>query len=192
MLIGKIISSSSHLNYICRVYTDFEITNPPQVCDYKLGQFVKTKNGTVGVIANFELFNPAFGNLGPRLTTPAQENLIFSPDYMNEQATLVHVIPLGALKKDYGEHSIPLEIISLNSEIYTLDEDEFKKFHIDKDGNFFTEYFVYLMEEKCFLNYQLSINIIENLKNIFTEQVAKLEILKEILSWNYIISKMRI
>jgi hypothetical protein len=92
MVIGKIVTSSSHLTYICQIFGPGEVETPPQPADFAFGRFVRiavrtTQNGgsnssspeqllgqrhvpatyVVGVIYDTILLNPSFGVAGPRL-----------------------------------------------------------------------------------------------------------------------------
>jgi hypothetical protein len=121
VLIGKIVKSYSHINYVCQIYGPFEVEVPPHPSDYAFGQFVRVVErssfldelqggrGTalhnkdepscyiVGVIYDTMLLNPTFGSLGPRLFNEEQVAL-FSPDYLSEKAMLVHLIMLGMMQ----------------------------------------------------------------------------------------------
>jgi hypothetical protein len=121
VLIGKIVKSYSHINYVCQIYGPFEVEVQPHPSDYAFGQFVRVpersnlldelqgRRGTalnnndelscyiVGVIYDTTLLNPTFGSLGPRLFNEAQVAL-FSPDYLSEKAMLVHLIMLGMMQ----------------------------------------------------------------------------------------------
>ena len=125
MVIGKIVKSSSHINYVCQIYGPLEVEVPPHPSDYAFGHFVRVavrsrlldESGgrrdtnlssndeaccyTVGVIYDTILLNPTYGSLGPRLTTEAQVE-VFSPDYLAERAVLVHVIMLGTMEQCRG------------------------------------------------------------------------------------------
>ncbi|HKS71446.1 MAG TPA: hypothetical protein VJQ45_13565, partial [Ktedonobacterales bacterium] len=48
----------------------------------------------IGLIYDTILLNPAFGALGPRLSSDAQ-NALFAPDYLAERAVLVSILLLG-------------------------------------------------------------------------------------------------
>jgi len=50
----------------------------------------------VGLIYDTMLFHPGFGRLGPRLS-PEPELAVFSPDYLNEKATLVGITAVGMM-----------------------------------------------------------------------------------------------
>jgi hypothetical protein len=122
VVIGKVVKSSSHINYVCQIYGPLEVEVPPYPSDYAFGHFVRvavrsklfdasrvrrdtnlSRNDepscyTVGVIYDTMLLNPTFGSLGPRLSTETQVEL-FSPDYLSERAVLVHVIMLGTMEQ---------------------------------------------------------------------------------------------
>ncbi len=132
MIIGKIVKSSSHINYVCQIYGPLEIEVPPDGADYAFGHFVLaavparrsdlSRNGqerdqsrdeasscyTVGVIYDTQLLNPTFGSLGPRLSTETQVEL-FAPDYLLEKAVLVHLVMLGMVEQ-YWSSSGPLKL----------------------------------------------------------------------------------
>src|SRR5258706_11877220 len=132
MIIGKIVKSSSHINYVCQIYGPLEIEVPPDVAAYAFGHFVRvavhsrlsdlsrkrqakdqsldeeSSCYTVGVIYDTQLLNPTFGSLGPRLSTETQVEL-FSPDYLTEKAVLVHLVLLGMVEQ-HRSSSGPLKI----------------------------------------------------------------------------------
>ena len=122
MVIGKIVKSSSHIDYACQINGPLEVEVPPNPSDYAFGHFVRAAVHTrlpdesrvrqetdlsrnkkpsrfmVGVIYDTTLLNPNFGLFGPRLSNEAQREL-FSPDYLSERAVLVHVIMLGTMEQ---------------------------------------------------------------------------------------------
>jgi hypothetical protein len=130
VVIGKVVKSYSHINYVCQIYGPLEVEVPPHPSDYAFGQFVRVAGRsrlldesrgkrdtnlssddepccyTVGVIYDTRLLNPTFGSLGPRLSTETQVEL-FSPDYLSERAVLVHVIMLGAMEQLRLSSGIP-------------------------------------------------------------------------------------
>jgi hypothetical protein len=121
VIIGKIVKSYSHINYVCQIYGPLEIEVLPDVAGYAFGHFVRVavqsrrsdlaRNRqerdqsiqessscyTVGVIYDTQLLNPTFGSLGPRLSNETQVEL-FSPDYLSEKAVLAHLIMLGMVE----------------------------------------------------------------------------------------------
>src|SRR5215831_7399305 len=114
MIIGKIVKSNSHVDYAGLVYNELETAETPKSDDYMFGQFVRVPhNGveTVGVIYNSLLINPEFGNYGPRLSTPPENNAIFSPDYINEQGVLIGILLIGWRKDSQNQQRIPRAVL---------------------------------------------------------------------------------
>jgi hypothetical protein len=122
VVIGKIVKSFSHINYVCQIYGPLEVEVLPHPSDYAFGHFVRVavrsrlrgesriRRDTnlsrqdepccymVGVIYDTLLLNPTYGSLGPRLSTETQVE-VFSPDYLSERAVLVHVLMLGTMEQ---------------------------------------------------------------------------------------------
>src|SRR5258708_22573902 len=120
VVIGKIVKSYSHINYVCQISGPLEVEVPPHPADYAFGRFVRVavrsrlldESGvrqdtnlsrqdepscyTVGVIYDTILLNPAYGSLGPRLSTETQVK-VFSPDYLSELVILVDVLTLKTM-----------------------------------------------------------------------------------------------
>ena len=121
MVIGKIVKSDSHINYVCQIFGPHEVDTQPSPADYAFGRFVRVAvraqrtddpnkdldyllglprepvTYAVGVIYDTILQNPAFGILGPRLSNETQVEL-FSPDYISEKAVLIYVMVLGMME----------------------------------------------------------------------------------------------
>ncbi len=163
MIIGKIVKSDSHINYVCQIYGTHEVQEKPGPADYAFGRFVRValrspeadydlyafthenKGPTtyaVGVIYDTILQNPAFGSLGPRLSNETQVEL-FSPDYISEKAILTYVMILGMIEQHTirGEapeylsatHGVPLLSLELDSEIETMTDEDVRAFHFFND-----------------------------------------------------------
>lgn len=163
MIIGKIVKSDSHINYVCQIFGPQEVETQPTPADYAFGRFVRiaVRAGqdeepgaqlfgpssepvtyAIGVIYDTILVNPQFGALGPRLSNETQVEL-FSPDYISEKAVLIYIMVLGMLELRQGDegaqevlsvmHGVPLLSLELGSEIETLDDDEVRDFHFFKD-----------------------------------------------------------
>lgn len=121
IVLGKIVKSDSHINYVCQIYGPREVEIQPAPADYAFGRFVRIsiRSGqvddpeialdralgirndpvtyAVGVIYDTILVNPAFGSLGPRLSNETQVEL-FSPDYISEKAVMIYVMVLGTME----------------------------------------------------------------------------------------------
>lgn len=122
MIIGKIVKSYSHINYVCQIFGPREREDELTPADYAFGQFVRipvrserdvdrdslivmargktteAQTYAIGVIYDTILANPEFGSLGPRLSNEAQVEL-FSPDYISEKAVLVSIMVLGMIEQ---------------------------------------------------------------------------------------------
>lgn len=102
MRLGKIVKSNSHTDYVCQIYGIGEIEQPPQPEDYSFGTFIRIglsnnpASWLIGIIYDTVLLNPEFGRLGPRLSPPS-ELAVFSPDYLNEKATLIGIAAIGSM-----------------------------------------------------------------------------------------------
>src|ERR1700693_2911588 len=104
MEIGRIVGSTDQTDYAIHVYVTGDGESPPNPAARGFGQFVGVPidaDTLVGVIYTTVLVNPAYGALGPRLSTE-QELPIFSPDYMPETATVVGVALVGTMRVDNG------------------------------------------------------------------------------------------
>ena len=102
--LGKLIRSNSHTDFVCQIYGPSEIEALPASADHAFGTFVhiplgETANELIGLIYDTQLFNPDFGNLGPRLS-PAPDLAVFSPDYLAEKVTLVGITAVGTVAPD--------------------------------------------------------------------------------------------
>ncbi|MDX2272642.1 MAG: hypothetical protein NW237_11960 [Cyanobacteriota bacterium] len=101
MRLGKVVKSNNHCDYVVEVDDRLSVKSPPAADDYGFGCFVRldthNRHWGVGVIYNTQLFNPAFLNSGPRLSS--QPNPIYSPDLQNEIKTLLAVVLIGSLQE---------------------------------------------------------------------------------------------
>jgi len=131
--LGKIVSSESHLQYHCHVYTRYETDVAPRPDDYGLGNYVGVplEGGRllVGIIYDTRLHNPDYGAFGPRLSTE-DELTVFSPDYVAETRTLVDIIVVGFVdEKGYLHHDAPQVAPLANTEVHLLSDEKIRSFH---------------------------------------------------------------
>ena len=95
MILGKVIKSNGHVDYVCQIYGPGETALPPAPEDYAFGTFVRIalpdEASLIGLVYDTILMNPEFGNLGPRLS-PSADLEIFSPDYLREKVVLVGLV----------------------------------------------------------------------------------------------------
>jgi hypothetical protein len=223
VIIGKIVKSSSHINYICQIYGPLEIEAPPDVTHYAFGHFVRvalpfrpsdlSRHGQerdqcrdeqsscsiVGVIYDTQLLNPDFGSLGPRLSTETQVE-VFSPDYLLEQAVLVHLVMLGVMQhhtsthgplKLHIDHGIPSFPLELNSSVQTMTDEDVHRFHLfDDQGNAENQheylhmgYLPHLIAQQNSLIPLVILRIIDQLEPLFPHHRSLLSILKRNFAW---------
>ena len=186
MFIGKIVSSNSHIDYVCQVYGPAEAAATPQPRDYAFGSFVAVEREEggylVGVIYNTVLLNPDYGSMGPRLST--QDQLIaFSPDYLAEKATLVTIALLGAVSAQ-GEaaQGAPLVAANLDARVRTLERDEIAAFH-RAGGRLRLAYWPILMGMNHPLALPLMRQVIAALTDLFPDEAQRLAVLGGNLAW---------
>lgn len=151
VLLGKIVSSESHLLYHVRIFDASECAIPPKPKDFSLGTFVAISNADaaeliVGIVANTRLINPEGGHFGPRLTIPHEQNAVFAPDYLSDVGVLISVLLLGRISNEAGVQGIPPTVLPVGSEAKVLPNEEIVSFHKDQRGRFQMRYYPLLME----------------------------------------------
>lgn len=187
-MIGKLIKSHAHTEYVCQIYGPHEVEIPPAPADYAFGSFVRLPLGggngaLVGVIHDTQLYNPDFGNLGPRLS-PESDLKIFSPDYLVEKVTLVGIMAVGMLdKNDVPTHGIPPLSVQIDTLVERMDDEAVKHFHAQNPGGVRLGYAPLLLGQDSFLSRHLLLQIIKHLNGLFPELESKLSVLHRELSW---------
>ncbi len=223
MIIGKIVKSFSHINYVCQIYGPLEIEVLPDIAEYAFGRFVRVAIPSrcsdisrhrqerdqsrdeasfcyiVGVIYDTQLLNPSFGSLGPRLSTETQVEL-FSPDYLSEQAVLVHLVMLGVMEQHRSTsgslelhivHGIPSFPLELNSSVETMTDEDVHRFHLfhDQENTENQHEYLHMGYLPHLIAYQNSLiplailRIIDQLEHLFPQHRSLLSILKRNFAW---------
>ncbi len=187
MLIGKIVKSNSHVDYVCQVNNPGEFSTSPLPQDYAFGTFVRIELSNsagylVGLIYSTILMNPEFGNLGPRLS-PSSDLEILSPDYLREQATLVGVLAVGQVAAGGEVHQgVPLLAAGVNAAVETMSVSEVRHFH-RSTGGVALAYLPRLLAEGDPLVPHLLLRVVEQLGELFPEQARQLAVLRGNLAW---------
>jgi hypothetical protein len=192
--IGKIVKSNTHIDYVCQVYSANEVVECPKPADYCFGGFVSILlNGTaesgqlIGVIYNTLLMNPDFGSLGPRLS-PQDDVAVFTPDYLEETATLVGVLAVGWVDEDGRYHQgVPSLAATLNNAVHCLSEEGLRRFHEDDGGRVALRYAPLLLSQNSSLTMPLLINIIDRLGELFPHQRGQLKLMRNNLAWKSVV-----
>jgi len=197
MNIGKIIKSSSHLNYKCRIYGKNETRVDITEKDFHFGQFVIIKafhdKEFIGIIYNSELYNPDYGNFVPRLTNPSDLNYVSIPDFIDETAIIVDIILVGWSENNLTRQETPPWVIPLNAEVAVMSEKEICKFHQDESNRFCMKYYNCILSHTGNFAPQLLLKIIDDLEKI-TEcnQHDKLKLLKQHILWQQTNVKLKV
>ncbi len=223
MNIGKIVKSDSHINYVCQIHGPLEFDQQPDPADYAFGRFVRiairseqsddhdvslqltpgrhseSQKHAVGIIYDTILVNPAFGSLGPRLSSETQVEL-FSPDYISEKAVIIYVMVLGMIEQRLmpgGEreilsvmHGVPLLSLELGSVVETMTDDEVCVFHYFSDPEPTTKgqylhmgYLPHIIAQRSSLLPMVTLRIIDQLERLFPQNLALLSIVKRNFAW---------
>lgn len=188
MLLGKIVRSNSHIDYVCQVYAPGEVEQPPDPADYAFGTFVRIALETqpqswlVGLVYDTVLLNPDFGNLGPRLS-PQTELAVFSPDYLQEKATLLGITAIGMLTESgQANQDVPVLAALTDAPVEKMTDDQVKDFH-QGNSSVRIAYMPLLMSQGSPLTLHLLRDIISRLQQFFPEQSASLTVLQRELVW---------
>jgi hypothetical protein len=134
MNIARIVKSNSHVDYVARVIDSLDVEMPPRSEDFGFGQFVALPQSddteVIGVIYDSELINPEYGGFGPRLSSKPDASR-FTPDYLNEQGTLLGILLLGGRDKKTGivQQSMPRRVIPVNQEVERMEDEAVLGFH---------------------------------------------------------------
>jgi hypothetical protein len=189
--IGKVVSSRSHLDYVCQVYQAGESAHPPDPADYAFGSFVGLSGGAIGIVADSLLQNPDFGAIGPRLNPGTAETRVFTPDLLDEQATLVTVLALGNLGEPHGVHGVPREVIPLHSPVVCLDDEAIARFHTDATGRLQLRYFPLIQSHGGPASASLLLAVLDRLEALWPPERARLGVLRQALNWQRTILPVR-
>lgn len=196
MLIAKITKSNSHVDYFARVLDALDASLNLSPADFQFGQFVKIEVGdeeVIGVIYNSQLINPEYGNYGPRLSTPAKLNAVFSPDYLNEQGVLISILLLGWKSGDESRQDTPRVVLPINSHVETMSDDEVRAFHYGgrDGGGLQAHYYSHVMTHAGLFAFQLLSAIVNQLERLADDRDrARLDVLRKTLAWRQTIGKM--
>ncbi len=175
------------------------------------GKSTEPQTYAVGVIYDTILVNPEFGSLGPRLSNETQVEL-FSPDYISEKAILIYVMVLGLTEQRIipaGKpeilsvmHGIPLPSLELGSDVEIMTGEEVRAFHYfidqqpgeqaDSNGSqpkqhrqpyLHMGYIPHIIAQPNSLLPMVTLRIIEQLEQLFPENLKLLSIVKRNFAW---------
>ncbi len=184
MLIARILGSRSHIEYEARVVGSYEIEFPPTPTDYGLGSFVCIQTAStriVAVVSDTYLINP-YGSA--YLSTFVDDNMVFAPDYIQEQGVMLSLLLLGSLHEGFGRHEPPTEVILPNTGVESLSEADQMAFHRDLEGRLRLGYYNQIAALNTPLSKSLLLLIINRLeKRLEPGERARLTLLRKNLAW---------
>ncbi len=159
----------------------------PRAADYAFGSFVRIAcdppPAIVGLIYNTVLLNPDYGTLGPRLS-PAPDIAVFSPDLLNERATLVGIVAIGCWDGKHDPvHGVPPCSAQLDAPVETMTDEEVRAFHAEGTGNLRLGYAPVLMAFGSPLARHLLLTVIDRLAALCPEASRRLEVLRASVAW---------
>ncbi|HKP85596.1 MAG TPA: hypothetical protein VJZ26_05850 [Blastocatellia bacterium] len=190
MRIAKIVKSNSHVDYIARVLDPLDSAEPPAAEHYQFGQFVTIPTDSramVGIIYNSQLINPEYGRLGPRLSSSAEMNAVFSPDLVNEQGVLIGLLLVGWVEEGVSHQVIPRMVIPVNSEVVTMSEREVRVFHTDERDRLALKYYSQVITHARQFAPQLLLAALDQLETIFGEGAkTEIAVLRRTLNWQQV------
>jgi hypothetical protein len=188
MDIGKLVKSNTHSDYVCQVYGPGEVESPPASADHAFGTFVRIPLGddqgdVVGLIYDTQLFNPDFGNLGPRLS-PAPDLAVFTPDYLAEKVTLVGITAVGTLAPGgLATHGVPPVAAQIDALVEHMEDDAVRQFHRAPGGGVRVGYVPLLLGLGSPLARPLVLHVVDRLAALCPDQAACLSVLRGELAW---------
>lgn len=194
-ILGKIVKSNSHTDYVCQVFGQGEAEYIPQNTDYAFGTFVRIDLNDygdrylVGLIYDTVLLNPDFGRLGPRLSSESDLQ-IFSPDYLNERAVLIGILVVGQIVDGVIQQGVPLLAATNEALVSELDSEMVKQFHMNQDM-FQLTYIPNLMGQTGLLAQNLALVVLQRLGRLMPENQPILHAITDDLKWQLQISSMR-
>lgn len=197
--LGKVVKSNSHCDYVVQLDTPNDVEFPPQIEDYGFGQFVKfdsSRHWAVGIVYDTQLFNSAFMNSGPRLTSAPDP--VFTPDLVQDTCILLNVVLVGSLQQgkphSYGLHGIPRVVVPANTPVCQMNITEVHNFHLSADGQPQFAYYGHLLRSGGGFAAQLTQQVLDEL--IATELFSgpnqrALQVLRKELAWKSTMGAMR-
>jgi hypothetical protein len=198
MNIAKIVKSNSHVDYVARVIDSLDSDTPPGETDYGFGQFVALPQTddteVIGVIYDSELVNPDYAGYGPRLS-PKPDGSRFTPDYLNEQGTLLGILLLGWRDKKTGavHQSMPRRVIPVSQEAVRMEDEAVIGFHRAENGEVQLHYYSQIIDHAGVFSVALLEAIIDQLLPSCNEaEQNRLDVLRQSLAWQRTMSGMRL
>ncbi len=172
-VIGRIVKSNSHTDYVCQVFAPHETDYDPVPEDFAFGRFVVTpidpagERTAVGIVYDTILLNPDYGSVGPRLNPPSDQ-VMLAPDYLVEKATAVGIIIVGYRDEEANEHGVIPYSLPVDAEVASMSDVDTRRFH-RVDGHLSLGYLPHLISHQSPLVTELGLAVIRQLLSLFPE-----------------------
>ena len=172
-VIGRIVKSNSHTDYVCQIFAPHETGYDPEPEDFAFGRFVAAQidpageRTAVGIVYDTILLNPDYGSVGPRLNPPSDQ-LTLAPDYLVEKATAVGIIIVGLVDSISNEHGVIPLSLPVDAEVSNMGDVDIQNFH-RVDGHLSLGYLPHLISHQSSLVTELGLNVIHQLLSLFPE-----------------------
>ena len=172
-VIGRIVKSNSHTDYVCQVFGPRERDYDPQPADFAFGRFVEAPIDAagaaiaVGIVYDTILLNPDYGSVGPRLNPPGDQ-VMLAPDYLIEKATAVGIIVVGLRDGNENKHGVIPLSLPVDAEVSSLEDEDTRRFHMI-GGKLSLGYLPHLVSHQSPLVTELGLNVIRQLLGLFED-----------------------
>jgi hypothetical protein len=186
--IGRVVGSNDQLDYVVQIHGPGDVAAPPRLADRAFGRFVQIPVGAdrlVGIICSTQLLNPAYGTLGPRLSTE-RELPVFSPDYLAETATVVEVTVIGtahhhgqSVEYDQGTPTIAPEVDAV---VLVLPDTEVIAFHLP-EGQLRMAYFPRLLARPTPTLPDLLCGVLDQIAAATPLDRPRLDVIRQSIRW---------
>jgi hypothetical protein len=191
MKIARVVKSNSHVDYVGRVLDRLDSAEPPAPEHYRFGQFVAIPfedEQVVGIIYNSQIINPEYDRLGPRLSSSADMNAVFSPDLVNEQGVLIGLLLLGWIDTEAVAHQrLQRAVVPVNSEIHTMSDQQVALFHTGRGERVSLAYYSQVMTHARQFAPQLLLVVLDQLENLFGDRSrSEISVLRRTLNWQLV------
>lgn len=188
MRIGKVVSSRSHVDVLCRLDKPHESEHPPEPGEYAFGRFVRVGEEAVGILYDSQLQNPDFGS---RLARGARQTGGFTPVPFDEQATLVSVLLLGALEGESGAQGVPHAMVPLHAEVRVMEDTEVLRFHQAPSQTVQVRYVPLVLSHAGAVAPSLLMGVLDRLSGLFPDDRPRIEVLRKALLWQSTMTAIR-
>ena len=183
MEIGRIVASTAHNNYVCRIDPKWE-TETLDLDDYlSLGDFIRIQHATLGSVVGF-VHDTQVTSLGSIfLVDHFNPNFLHHAYYENGSLTFIKILIIGQIDKEgQPKQGVPLAIIPNGSIVELLSDEDTRLFHL-RQGKLHLNYLPYLKMLNPPLLFHLLKLIKETLEFLIPEQKEAITFLQMPYLW---------